>query len=255
MKTKVCSIEGCEREAIARGLCKFHYHLEWSKGLPPLPPLPPKQLCSIEGCGQKYHAKGVCIRHYHLQYNRRPEVVVRKKEYDEKYREKNEEKLRSHRQEWSQINKEEISAKSRQKHLNLLPEELAKLNKYKQNWYTAHKERILQKAGIYRRELRLKVISHYSQGKNECACCGEKHMEFLTINHMNGGGTKHRIQLSGGGKKVSGNIFYKWLVKNNFPEGYNVLCDNCNSSLGRYGYCPHQKEKIILNQTDVKGIY
>ena len=37
------------------------------------------------------------------------------------------------------------------------------------------------------------VIDHYSNGKNCCACCNEKIYEFLTIDHLNGGGTKHRL--------------------------------------------------------------
>jgi hypothetical protein len=32
------------------------------------------------------------------------------------------------------------------------------------------------------------------------------------------------------------------LIKNNFPDGFQVLCHNCNMSIGLYGYCPHQTE-------------
>lgn len=30
-----------------------------------------------------------------------------------------------------------------------------------------------------------------------------------------------------------------WLIHNRFPEGFRVLCFNCNNSLGMHGYCPH----------------
>ena len=51
------------------------------------------------------------------------------------------------------------------------------------------------------------------------------------IDHINGKGTEHR-------KKIGFNI-YPWLVKNNFPEGFQTLC--CNCSKGHLGYCPHEK--------------
>lgn len=76
------------------------------------------------------------------------------------------------------------------------------------------------------------VLEHYGR---ECACCSERHREFLTIDHIAGGGKAHR--------KIVGNrggwMFYKWLKKNGYPAGYRILCFNCNSALGAYGYCPH----------------
>lgn len=81
---------------------------------------------------------------------------------------------------------------------------------------------------------RLAVLSHYSNNKLECACCGEHHLEFLTIDHISGGGNEHRREI--------GDNLYRWLVLNNFPPGFQVLCSNCNTALGIYGACPHQSE-------------
>lgn len=83
--------------------------------------------------------------------------------------------------------------------------------------------------------MRHNVIYHYSNGSMDCECCGEGHYEFLCIDHINGGGNKHRVEIGLGTQS-----FYSWLVRNNYPDGYRVLCTNCNSSLGFYGYCPHQ---------------
>jgi hypothetical protein len=55
------------------------------------------------------------------------------------------------------------------------------------------------------------------------------------MDHINGGGSKHAQQI-GRGK------IYRWLILNDFPEGFRVLCHNCNLSLGYYGYCPHQRQ-------------
>lgn len=69
---------------------------------------------------------------------------------------------------------------------------------------------------------------------NKCACCGEHRFEFLTIDHINGGGNKHRKEVTG-----HGTHFHIWLEKNGYPEGFRVLCANCNTSMGFHGYCPH----------------
>ena len=41
---------------------------------------------------------------------------------------------------------------------------------------------------------RLQVLSHYSPSL-KCQCCGENHYEFLTIDHINGDGAKHRREI------------------------------------------------------------
>lgn len=82
-----------------------------------------------------------------------------------------------------------------------------------------------------RQRLRLEVLNHYAPGGPSCACCGETVIEFLCIDHVNGGGAKHR-------KSINGNL-YNWLKREGFPKGFRVLCYNCNAALGHYGRCPH----------------
>ncbi len=71
-----------------------------------------------------------------------------------------------------------------------------------------------------------------------CACCGEDRIEFLCVDHINVGGNKHRESLGKRGRHI-----YYWLRDNNYPDGFRVLCHNCNFSLGAYGYCPHKEER------------
>lgn len=89
--------------------------------------------------------------------------------------------------------------------------------------------------------LRIKVLSHYSDGAMQCACCGESRYEFLAIDHVDGGGHKHRMELFKG--KRAGTRFYSWLHKANYPTGYQILCHNCNMAKGFWGECPHEKER------------
>jgi superfamily II DNA helicase RecQ len=89
----------------------------------------------------------------------------------------------------------------------------------------------------YRNRIRLEILTYYSKGVPNCSCCQEQRMEFLSIDHINGGGAQHR-------KTMKASSIYSAIKRDNFPENYRVLCHNCNMSKGLYGYCPHEKEII-----------
>lgn len=107
-----------------------------------------------------------------------------------------------------------------------------KRKEYHKKWNMLNKIEIQKKLKQKRDSQRLIVYKHYSGGKPRCACCGDEHMEFLTIDHINGDGKKHRY--------LSRNrTLYKWIIDNNFPKDLRILCMNCNWSHGKHGYCPH----------------
>lgn len=87
-----------------------------------------------------------------------------------------------------------------------------------------------------KRKNRKACLEFYGGTPPKCACCGETIYEFLAIDHINGGGNKHR-------REIGVNI-YGWLVKNSFPGGFQVLCHNCNLAKGFYGICPHEKNNL-----------
>ena len=97
------------------------------------------------------------------------------------------------------------------------------------NWRKLHRTVINNR----NRQERLKILTLYGGNPPKCNCCGENIIEFLGIDHVNGGGRQHRKQL-----KISS--IYTWLRKNNYPEGFQVLCHNCNMAKGFYGKCPHE---------------
>lgn len=83
--------------------------------------------------------------------------------------------------------------------------------------------------------LKNECFKHYG---NKCSCCGECDLRFLTIDHVNGEGNNHRKKLFK--YNVGGVHMYRWLKMNKFPDGYTILCMNCNWAT-RYGEaCPHK---------------
>lgn len=81
----------------------------------------------------------------------------------------------------------------------------------------------------YNLKIKTEVMTNYGNGRIECSICGEKRMGCLSIDHINGGGTKHRREIG----IIGGMHFYYWLRKNNFPLGYRVLCMNCQFLYGK----------------------
>ncbi len=77
------------------------------------------------------------------------------------------------------------------------------------------------------------VMEHFG---GKCVCCGEAEVTFLAIDHIDGNGAQHR-------KEIGHTNLYRWIVKNNFPEGFQILCRNCNWGKFVRGICPHQTER------------
>ena len=106
---------------------------------------------------------------------------------------------------------------------------------YSREWWKSNPDKTRATAKKCRDKIRDTVIATYG---GKCVCCGETHPVFLTIDHVNGGGRKHREAIGG-----SGTIFYRWLKQNGYPKEFQVLCYNCNSGRWRNGgVCPHKEE-------------
>jgi hypothetical protein len=97
----------------------------------------------------------------------------------------------------------------------------------------------LQKQRDFRLNKKLQVFKEYG---NKCNCCGEKTITFLTIDHIDNNGAEHRRELAGDSGKFCGSAIYSWLIKNKYPDGFQILCANCQ--LGKQlnnGICPHKQ--------------
>ena len=84
------------------------------------------------------------------------------------------------------------------------------------------------------------IFEHYGGMKCSCRGCDVTAPSILTIDHIKNNGAEERDRIGKGNRaKALGIHFYRWLRKNGYPEGYRVLCMNCNC--GRFrnnGICP-----------------
>lgn len=93
------------------------------------------------------------------------------------------------------------------------------------------------------KQLRIEAIEHYCNGSIKCQCpkCDVTDIRFLTIDHINGDGNTHRRDLSKSKKSNPGSSrIYSWLKQHNYPDGFQILCFNCNCAKGIFGICPHE---------------
>jgi len=140
------------------------------------------------------------------------ELKVRKKEYSKTYRNKPENKAKRNTEgkEYRERNKD-------------------KIDKYR-------REVVIPK----NRKLAIEVFSVYSKRHSNsdipcCRCCGiNEHMEFLTIDHIDG-----RAHLPEKEKELHSKGLNSWLKKKNYPDGFQILCFNCNMAKSDKGHCPH----------------
>ena len=114
-------------------------------------------------------------------------------------------------------------------------------NEYMKQWRKDNKDKFKANQKRAYDKMRYECLSHYSGGEPVCACCGEKEILFLHIDHINGNGAEHRRQLKKElGYYPGGNNLPYWLKKNDYPDGFQVLCANCNLGKRTNEKCPHQ---------------
>lgn len=120
------------------------------------------------------------------------------------------------------------------------------LKEYHARKYEKNRVSLNENARRYYRKLQKIVFDHYG---NECACCGENETIFLSIDHVNNDGAKHR-------KKIGvGHILFRWIIDNKFPKALQLLCCNCN--LGKHrngGVCPHEAKRLNYTKSSERRV-
>ena len=206
----------------------------------------PIRICSSEGCKEKYYAKGFCRKHY----EQIPEVKAKKKalELTPKYKAMRKKYNNSDKRKAKQ-KEPESRRKQRawQRKYDSDPKNKASAKEY----YLDPKNKVKSKRKIIRDDIRLEVLQRYSKQHSKsdipcCRCCGEKsHVDFLALDHIAGrkemDSEPELVKLGYSSLLREKDLGY-WIIENNFPKGFQILCHNCNIAKGHYGKCPHEKK-------------
>lgn len=151
----------------------------------------------------------------------------------------------SYSKEWYSQNKEEVKARNR-------------INGKANNWYSEsrdpEKRRITKQKSyenkkvadplffskrnkLFREKVKREVIALMG---DKCVCCGEKEIDFLTIDHINNDGAAHRKNLLSEG--LSSQKIWTEIRRTGKFIGFQLMCSNCNLSkhIGN-GVCIHKR--------------
>lgn len=145
---------------------------------------------------QKTTCSLLCKKEWFRKYRTNPNKIWTedyKKNYQKNYRKDNKEKIADSNRIWRADNKEYLNIGKKQE----------------------------------RKRLKLDVVLAYSPSGN-CQKCGFNDLRALQIDHINNDGAEERRRLFGS-RLFAGTTFYRWVRRNNYPTGYQVLCANCNT--------------------------
>lgn len=155
----------------------------------------------------------------------------KKKIYMREYAAKHKEERIAYMRAWRDANKESVAE------LNRLwrAKNAERVTANHRAYYEANKGKYASWARVRNTQVRAEVLSAYG---GKCQCCGETQPEFLSIDHVNNDGAKHRLEVGNGAS------MYLWLKKKGFPkDGFQLLCFNCNLAKEFSGGCPHEKNR------------
>jgi hypothetical protein len=112
------------------------------------------------------------------------------------------------------------------------------------------RQKILDRNNAAARALRDRVLAAYGGPKCACPYCKDGDiLDFLTIDHIENDGAAHRRMIGKGGAPT-----YRWLVRQGFPPGYQVLCWNCNRSKhANGGVCAHVLAHLLQEGSSTRS--
>lgn len=69
--------------------------------------------------------------------------------------------------------------------------------------------------------LKYAVVNVLTDGEGTCRSCGQGDIDVLNVDHIENNGMEHR-------KKVPTSSILRWIIQNDYPSGFQILCANCN---------------------------
>lgn len=212
---KKCSVEGCDRQARAKGMCRKHYMSFYRTGDPisKKPKYSDEDICSVNGCNKKTVVKGMCRSHYNSRSEAGKKANERLKvkgifvEAAKKYRE-------------SQKGKENI----------------AKYNKSKEgrdNNVKSQQKRRARKRGVEVESVAPKDI--YERDNWTCYLCGKEINKTSKAPHPKSPSLDHVVPICKGGSHTYDNLKAAHLYCNQSKGGktleeYREYCEQRQGS-------------------------
>jgi hypothetical protein len=179
--------------------------------------------------------------------NRTPEQIEKDKQdtkkYGKKYRSKLENKKKTY--DYNKKYSQEPEVVKKRKIYQANRRQMSEVIDYHKKYEKDNRKILNQNSRYYNEDKRFEVCLTYSKRHSNsdipcCRCCGENtDVRFLAIDHIQG-----RKNLSKKETGLGGDRLILFLKKNNYPEGYQVLCHNCNSAKGhsKDNTCPHERQ-------------
>jgi hypothetical protein len=148
------------------------------------------------------------------------ELKKREQKYQKQYRIAHQKERQRYQRQWRDRNREKIlEYQKRERAKN--PE---KHRERRRQWYIRNRDTRREWLKENRKNRKLEVITHYGGKCQWPNGCDVRDPDMLTIDHINGNGANHRREF----KKIGQPRIDAWLIKNNYPAGFRVLCFNHN---------------------------
>ena len=144
--------------------------------------------------------------------------------------------------------------KTKKKIRDAKPENKAKIKEYANRPDVKARTKIRKASPAYKKKMkdyrtkqRLIVLKKYSKDLSHssipcCNCCGiNSHIGFLAIDHISGkrqmDSESELLELKYR-SNMNPDTLINWLIRNDFPKGFQILCHSCNVAKRDYGNCP-----------------
>lgn len=243
----ICSVENCGHRINQKSLCNKHFREQFPEEYENTLNLRSQKKCSIEICDNKVRMFGLCLPHLREKYPDRYEEILKYNRGRLDYRREHERckvsdcdkaisrkgLCKAHLREFEPEYLEQYYDGIRKRRYDRYHSD----EEYRQRQLALKKIQNKKMYPIYKKQ----AIAHYSNGTMKCMCpdCDENRLQFLTIDHINGGGNKHKTE-------IKNRNIYRWLAINNFPSkpALQVLCYNCNCARGNRGKCPVHEQLL-----------
>ncbi len=120
-----------------------------------------------------------------------------------------------------------------------------RLLKYSREYQANHPERRQEWNRKFADKFKIEVLTYYGGGELACVGCGDTRIDCLSIDHINNDGAKHRKAGA-----LTGDKLYRQLKRENYPEGFQALCMNCQFIKRKTKQTPNFKERYVLLSED-----